>query len=130
MIIGHRLRQLREAKGYSQDAIAEASALTRVHIGKIERGEVSPTIVTFMRILQALKESPAGFFGGQPSLLGDVKETEADLLEMALEVLRSRDTDFSKALEANIRTFYKAVAAVHRMGKRKVGKVGEEREPA
>ncbi|MDQ4127461.1 MAG: helix-turn-helix transcriptional regulator [Actinomycetota bacterium] len=41
-------------KGYSQAGFAEASRIDRAHMGEIERGEVTVTIVTALRIAQAL----------------------------------------------------------------------------
>lgn len=57
---GRRLQQLRESAGLSQMALAQAAELNRVFIGKIERGETSPTIDTIEKLSMALGLPPQG----------------------------------------------------------------------
>jgi len=52
--VGRRLREIREAKGMSQDKLAASSGLHRTYIGRVERGEANITIKSFYRICAAL----------------------------------------------------------------------------
>lgn len=51
---GGLVRRLRYERGYSQAGFAQASKIDRAHMGEIERGEVTVTIVTALKIAQAL----------------------------------------------------------------------------
>jgi transcriptional regulator with XRE-family HTH domain len=53
--IGERIRELRKAKGLSQDRLAYSIPLDRAHIGSIERGIKAPTVLTLLRIADALE---------------------------------------------------------------------------
>jgi len=50
---GQRIRQLRQAKNLSQEQLAEKANLHPTFIGKIERAEINPSIVTLEKIAQA-----------------------------------------------------------------------------
>lgn len=52
--IGKRIRELREAKGWSQEQLAIEADVDNSHLGKLERGEGNPTIKLVFRIAQAL----------------------------------------------------------------------------
>ena len=59
---GDLVRRLRYERGYSQAGFAEASRIDRAHMGEIERGEVKVTIVTALKVAQALGMTLAGLF--------------------------------------------------------------------
>jgi transcriptional regulator with XRE-family HTH domain len=56
---GLRRRELREKRGLSQEALADAAKLHRTHISLIERGQRSVRIETIARLATALKVQPA-----------------------------------------------------------------------
>lgn len=58
-----RLRELRQAKGWSQEKLEEYSGVTRSQIGRIERGEVKPRLETILKLCQALGVSFAELTG-------------------------------------------------------------------
>lgn len=60
---GDLVRRLRYERGFSQAGFAEASRIDRAHMGEIERGEVTVTIVTALKMARALGMSLAGLFG-------------------------------------------------------------------
>lgn len=59
---GANVRQLRQAKVWSQDDLAEASGLHRTYISGIERGVRNPTIEIVQVIAGALDVSVAALF--------------------------------------------------------------------
>lgn len=79
--LGTRVKQLRTAKGWSLDALANASGVSRSMLSQIEREQANPTLAVTMRIAQAFA-MPLG-----------------DLLEMpeatsAVTVIRGDDRTF------------------------------------
>jgi transcriptional regulator with XRE-family HTH domain len=54
MIIGHRIRQLREKRGISHDDLQEFSGLDSSYIARIEQGRTVPPLETLERIAAAL----------------------------------------------------------------------------
>jgi transcriptional regulator with XRE-family HTH domain len=61
---GDRLRNLRKAKGLSQEELAEIAELHRNYIGGIERGERNVALLNIIRLAQALEESPSELLKG------------------------------------------------------------------
>ena len=60
--VGHRVRELRTAKGISQERLALDSGLDRTYINSVERGRRNISIVNIHRIAQALGISTSHFF--------------------------------------------------------------------
>ena len=54
MLIGMRLRQLREQKGLSQGDIEESTGLMRCYISRVENGHTVPSLETLERFAGAL----------------------------------------------------------------------------
>lgn len=55
--LGRAVKRLRMAKGFTQEALAEASGLHRTYISGIEIGKRNPTYVVLCRLLAALDSS-------------------------------------------------------------------------
>jgi transcriptional regulator with XRE-family HTH domain len=55
MIIGERLRQLREKKGLSQGDIEERTGLLRCYISRVENGHTVPSLETLERFAGAFE---------------------------------------------------------------------------
>lgn len=53
--LGLRLKQLRTARGLSQDALAKHARITREYVNKLEAGRYDPTISVVQRLAKALK---------------------------------------------------------------------------
>jgi transcriptional regulator with XRE-family HTH domain len=51
--LGSRVKQLRTTKGWSLDALANASGVSRSMLSQIEREQANPTLAVTMRIAQA-----------------------------------------------------------------------------
>ncbi len=56
---GKRLREVRQHMGISQMELGDRIKVTATYIGRIERGERSPSLPTIARIAQALSVSVA-----------------------------------------------------------------------
>jgi transcriptional regulator with XRE-family HTH domain len=60
--IGARVRELRLAKGISQEAFADACGLHRTHMSLVERGKINVTVVTLRQMTLILEIPLAKFF--------------------------------------------------------------------
>lgn len=52
--LGKAIRRLREHAGISQEQLALESGIGRSYMGRLERGEASPTYVTARKLLRPL----------------------------------------------------------------------------
>ncbi|MDO8356123.1 MAG: helix-turn-helix transcriptional regulator [Nitrospirota bacterium] len=59
---GMRVRELRQASGLSQEALAERSGLHRTYVGGIERGERNVGVLNILKLSLALRIHPSDFF--------------------------------------------------------------------
>lgn len=50
---GTQVRKLRNARGWSQEHLAERASLHWTYVGGVERGERNPTLVVIARIAKA-----------------------------------------------------------------------------
>lgn len=55
---GEVLRELRHARGLSQESFAEACGISRPHVSRLEIGRNSPTLSMLFQVAQALKLTP------------------------------------------------------------------------
>ena len=60
--VANRIRALRERRNLSQQALAEASGLSRNTLSLLERGQTSPTVSTLKRLATALGVNINAFF--------------------------------------------------------------------
>jgi transcriptional regulator with XRE-family HTH domain len=60
--LGQNLRDLRTAKGLSQEAFAFEAKIHRTYISDIERGARNPTITVVEKLAKALGVKPARLF--------------------------------------------------------------------
>lgn len=66
---GQHLKQIRLAKGLSQDDISFSTNISTNQVGRIERGEINAGLSTIYEIAQALEVPPKELF--------DFKETSS-----------------------------------------------------
>lgn len=68
---GERVRELRQAKGLSQEELAFKSGVHRTYLGGIERGERNPSLKNISAIAEALgvKLSELFAFGKKKSVM-------------------------------------------------------------
>ena len=75
--LGSRVKQLRTDKGWSLEALANASGVSRSMLSQIEREEANPTLAVTMRIAQAFA-MPLGDLLEMPSVSSAVKVIRGD----------------------------------------------------
>ena len=63
---GCRVRELRKARGWSQEAFASECGLDRTYIGGVERGERNIALLNIATIAKALKVSLSQLMTGLP----------------------------------------------------------------
>jgi transcriptional regulator with XRE-family HTH domain len=66
--IGHKIRELRKSKGFSQESFADEVGLDRTYMGGIERGERNIATLNLIRIAKALKIEVGELFPSIKSL--------------------------------------------------------------
>jgi len=86
MVIGERIRQLREQKGFSQGEVEKASGLLRCYISRVEHGHTVPSLDTLERFASALEVPLYRFFytGEDPPALANLTPRKS-LEELAEE---------------------------------------------
>lgn len=122
MVIGERIRSLRELKGLSQGDIEKASGLLRCYISRVEHGHTVPSLDTLERFAAALdvplyrlfymgETPPIPEHLSQRKTLEELAQSEGDegtearfllkmktLLERMVEADRNFLLDFAKKL--------------------------------
>ena len=66
MDIGKKIKELRVAKGLTQEELADRSELSRGFISQLERDLTSPSIATLMDICSAWAQTVSEFFQEEP----------------------------------------------------------------
>lgn len=61
--IGQKIRNLRNRNGLTQQELADRAELTKGFISQLERGQVSPSVITLLDLIEILGSTPAEFFG-------------------------------------------------------------------
>ena len=54
VMVGKKIKELRTAAGFSQEAFADQAEIHRSHMGEIERGEVDLSLSALMKVSRAL----------------------------------------------------------------------------
>lgn len=62
--LGERIRELRKARGWSQEELAERCELHPIYVGYIERAERAVNVVVLFQLAAALGVEPAALFEG------------------------------------------------------------------
>jgi transcriptional regulator with XRE-family HTH domain len=85
MVIGERLKQIREHKDWSQGEIEKRTGLLRAYVSRVENGHTVPTLDTLGKWSQALGVSMAELFSenGQTPKALDVPATKTKKLGRA-----------------------------------------------
>ena len=62
--LGAQIRELRSARGFSQESFADACGLDRTYVGGVERGERNLGFKNILRIARALDVDPSELLSG------------------------------------------------------------------
>lgn len=65
-LFGKTVRGLREARGYSQEELAERSGLHRNYVGGVERGERNIALENIVKLAKALSVKTRDLFESLP----------------------------------------------------------------
>jgi transcriptional regulator with XRE-family HTH domain len=65
-IVGRNVRQLRQARGLTQEQLAVDSRIDLTYVGGIERGKRNPSLDVMVRISEALGVSLVELLGNEP----------------------------------------------------------------
>ena len=84
--IGNRIKQLRNARGISQEELSLASGLNRAFLGQLERGEKNATVRTVDKICNALEISLHEFFSFEADQVDRTTDTFIKLSSMFKEL--------------------------------------------
>lgn len=86
---GNKLRELRKAKGYTQQALAEKAGIDEKHLSRVENGKYFPTYTTLNKLLTALSVTVE-----EVGLdLNQIKVNDNPLMAKALQILNSAKDD-------------------------------------
>lgn len=66
--IGKKIREIRKAKGFSQEGFAYEVGLDRTYMGSVERGERNLAAINLIKIAKALKIEVGELFPSTRSL--------------------------------------------------------------
>ena len=95
-MMGKQIKTLRQARGMSQEELAEKSSLNSKYLSGIERGKANPTLGTLTRLADALKVGVPELFNYElePKELaqlvaGLIAEGDEVKLQLAAKVLNA-----------------------------------------
>jgi transcriptional regulator with XRE-family HTH domain len=57
-LVGRNVRAVRQARGMTQEQLAEESGFSQQYISDLERGRRNPTVVSLYELAQALDSTP------------------------------------------------------------------------
>jgi transcriptional regulator with XRE-family HTH domain len=80
--IGTRLRQVREANGLSQRALAKNTGISNATISLIESRKLNPSVAVLKRILDGIPMHLSAFFADEPEESSPVVYRSGDLVEI------------------------------------------------
>jgi len=99
--LGKRIKELRRARGLSQETLAERMDGHPKYLGSVERGEQNPTIEFLMKLAAALKVDLASLFSYQWQRLSEaelkrrlhamVDKADLDRLREMLALMKARE---------------------------------------
>jgi len=81
ILLGRRIRSLRNVKGWTQEALGAAAGINYKFLGEIERGQQNPSFNVLIKIANALDMEPHLLFQFEHEI-SDRKEIEIQLDEI------------------------------------------------
>lgn len=74
LYFGRAVRELRVDSHLSQEQLAGKAGLNRTYFGEVERGVVTPSLVTITKIASALSVSPSTLIAQSERLINEERE--------------------------------------------------------
>ena len=91
------MRELRQARGMSQEQTAHIAEITPAYLGQVERGARNITVYTLAKVCDALDVSLAEFFG-KGNVRGKHDETVDTISRQILLRIRDRTESEKRAI--------------------------------
>lgn len=97
-LIGSRIKQLRRAKGLSQEELSEKIGMSSKYLSSIERGNENPTLDTFIKLAQSLGVDIFELFNysqelalkdSKKFLLDLIKSSDKEKLDLTAKIIRA-----------------------------------------
>ena len=89
MKTGEKIRQLRQQRGFSQEAMADELGLSTTAYGDLERGKTDLTLTRLAQIAEALGTTPMAILGAtEASAEAETLRLQVEKLEIELEKTR------------------------------------------
>lgn len=89
-VFGKGVRALREARGHSQEELADLARLHRTYIGAVERGERNIGLLNIWRIADALGVAPSALFPAPEKMDDDNRKRIGGNTELSPKQTRGR----------------------------------------
>lgn len=86
-IVGDRIRIIRKERGLSQEQLANKADIEPSHLGRLERGERNPSLVSLQKVINALEITFEDLFKYIQPSQGDIDNTTLSLLINKLATL-------------------------------------------
>lgn len=102
-LVGNRIRDIRKAKGLSQEALGERGGFHFSYIGQIERGEKNVALTNLAKIAKALDVNVYKLFSFE---FEDLDESDRDLKDIIL-LLKEKNPEHIKIMKQIIHDIYK-----------------------
>ncbi|RQW84529.1 MAG: XRE family transcriptional regulator [Geobacter sp.] len=100
-LLGARIREIRKARGLTQEQLAEMIDVEQKHVSRIESGKNYPSIDLLEKMAAALKVPLMGFFDFMH--MQDVDESAVNLEKMLLELDRDSRKIAYRLIRATIK---------------------------
>lgn len=81
ILLGRRIRDIRKAKGWTQEALGSRADISYKFIGEVERGQQNPSFDTLSKIADALEIELADLFRFEQGITNR-KDIEARLVKI------------------------------------------------
>lgn len=87
--IGKKIKDLRNKNGLTQQELADRTELTKGYISQLERGQVAPSVVTLLELIECLGSTASEFF----------RETEEEQIVYSEEEFFEKVTDDGSSIQ-------------------------------
>lgn len=104
MLVGSRIRELRKAKGYSQEKLGKLVNVTKVSISCYENETRSPDLETFELLVDVLDTTPDYLLGRDRLIVSEEDDNyKMYLQKVDMEIIKelSRNSNLIKLLREN-----------------------------